>query len=281
MGDVVNRTTEIGSLGLIKDVTGSERAAEAAQGAANAQREQTQSERALILKEGRAQEDKAMALARATPQELMAFDRQLDASMTQIDTRQRMIDAIDPALIEASEQVLKLLRGEEAGTTMAANDQRSSQRNQLVDSLRSQYGPGAESSSIGQRALQQFDMETNTLTQQNQQNALSTTFGIAASAPGLTSMSSELGNLQNAGNNFGNIQQRQLNTQMQSGSNILAGLSGTSQAMIQSAGAQYVGDATRANFDNRLFNTAVEGGIMYASGGASAAGKGAGKGGST
>src|SRR5690606_34986027 len=127
----------------------------------------------------------AMNLAQATPQELQAFNRQLAAAEKNLERQERMIAAIDPAIMEASEQVLALLRGEESGMTKVANEQRARQRQELVNSLRARYGPGAEESSLGRRILDQFDAETNMITQQQQQGALAQVFGIAGQGMGL------------------------------------------------------------------------------------------------
>lgn len=248
--------------GVIGGITGSTRAAEAAGAAASAQERMARQQQELILERGQAEQDAAMELAAASPQELIAYEKQLDTALSQIARRQRMIDAIDPALMEASEQVLALLQGEEAGLTKASNQQRQMQRQELINTLRAQYGPGAETSSIGQQALQRFDSETNMLTQNTQQSALATAFGIASSAPGLTDINSAMSGLQSAGSNFSNLQQRQLDARMQTGSNILSGIAGTAQSRISSAGSQYVSPMLQAQQQAGLFNDIIKSGAQ-------------------
>lgn len=254
------------------DITGTNAQAEAAQRAAMAQQDAARRQQAMILGRGNKEQQEAMKLAQASPQELQAYERSLSSSLKQLEQRERQIAAIDPAIMEASDQVLKLLRGERAGSTDVVLQQRQKQRQELVNTLRSQFGPGAETSSMGQQRLQQFDMETNSLTQGAQQNALSQVFGIAGNAGALNDRNSALGALNNAGTNFSNLQNRQLNARMQTGSNILSGIAGTSQSMIQSAGAQYTGDMVRGQAQQQLFNTLGNAGMAYASGGMSAIG---------
>lgn len=239
------------------EVSGANKAAQAAERSALAQQA-----------EAKKQRDQAMDLAKATPKELQAFNRQLEAAESNLVRRERMISAIDPAIMEASEQVLSLLRGEESGMTRAANEQRTRQRTELVNQLRSQYGPGAETTSVGRRILDQFDSETNMITQQQQQGALSQVFGIAGQGMGLADTSGILGSLGAAGQNFSNLQGRQLNAHL-----------GLAAPQIQAAGAQYVGDMVKAQSQMQLFNQLANAGMTYLTGGLSGAAGAAGGGG--
>lgn len=255
---------------------GQSQAADAAQNAASAQADEAGRQRQLIMQQGKENQRLAMQMAEATPQELSALDRAYGAASQNLDRESKLLAAIDPSMMEASEQALKLLRGESAGITGAANAQRTAQREELVASLRSQYGPGAETSSIGQRALRSFDMETNTLTQQLNQSALGQVFGIATSDAGARQRSA-IGQIQQVGQGYSALQERKLNTQVNTGNSLLGALSGTSQSMIQAAGAPYVGDALRGqamgNLGNNLMNVAGMGLGGYMQGYGSAAGK--------
>lgn len=196
-----------------------------------------------------AHHSQAIDLANATPQEMIAYERMLNSALGQLAERERMIQAIDPALMEASQQVLSLLRGDEAGMTQVMNKQRQRQREQLVNQLRAQYGPGADTSSVGRRALDEFDSQTALVTQQAQSSALGEAFQIAGSAAQLTDRSGALASLGNAGQLFGGIQQRRVNTQL-----------GTAS----SAGAQYVGPGLQAQAFGQLGSSiAGFGGMMY------------------
>lgn len=183
--------------------------------------------------------------SQASPEELSALGRSLQSSEAALNREERLLSAIDPALMEASSQALRLLRGETADVNKPMNDLRASQRQKLVSSLRSQYGPGAESTSIGQRALQSFDMETNSMFAQNQQSALGQVFGIASSDLGQR-QSRGISGLQQVGQGYSAIQERQLGATMNLGAMTVGALSGTSQMGYQAAGAPYVGQALQA-----------------------------------
>lgn len=260
---------------FVGNVSGSNRAARAAENAAAAQADMARRTREEILSQGQTNQQRAMALAEATPQELASLGRAYSAADKALSREEKLVSTIDPALMEASKQVLGLLRGETADINKPMNEMRASQRQQLVNSLRAQYGPGAESSSIGQKALQQFDMQTNSLFAENQRNALAQTFGIAGSDFG-GRLSRGISGLQTAGLGYSALQDRKLNTQLSTGNSMLGALSGTSQQMINSAGSQYVGEMLRSQAQMQTFNQAVGLASIYAGNYAGASGMAAG-----
>ena len=267
-----------GAFDIVGDITGSNRAADAAQQAAMAQQEMARQTRQDVLAQGKKGEleaarieREAMSLAEASPQELAALSRSYSSAEGALNREERLLASIDPALMEASSQALKLLRGETADVNKPLNDMRNSQRQELVNSLRGQYGPGAESSSIGQKALQQFDMESNSMFQQNQQGSLANVFGIASSDFGARAQRGIAG-LQQVGQGYGALQERKLNTRLNvgdktlnAGNASLAALAGTSAQMIQSAGAQYTGEALRGQAQQSLVNRGLDIGSSWAS----------------
>lgn len=172
-------------------------------------------------------------LAGATPQELQAYTATLDSAQTQLDQRTRLLKSIDPAIMEASKQVLDVLQGKSTGVGNAIGTQRAQQRQQLVNQLRSQYGPGAETSSLGQQALQKFDMETNTMTANLQGSTLSNLYGVINGV----NINDALQGTSMAGANFGNIQNRRLNAEQGAGNMLLGAMSGTNSAVLNTAGA--------------------------------------------
>ncbi len=248
MGKVGNAIGDV-----VGGITGANRAADAAQAAANAQADAARGTRADVLRESARME----SLAQATPQELSALSRSYASAEQDLAREERLMSAIDPALMEASKQALNLLRGQTADINKPMTDMRNSQRQNLLSSLRSQYGPGAESTSIGQRALQQFDMETNALFAQNQNNALNQAFGIATTDAGARSRAANAG-LQQVGQGYGALQGRRLNA----AGNTLNALAGTSQQMIQAAGAPYVGEALRGQAQQSFFNNGMKAAAM-------------------
>ena len=249
---------------------GAQQTAAASQNAANAQAAEAGRQRQAILQQGRANQDAAMRLAGADSRELLALDQSLGQAQKNLEREERLFAAIDPAMMEASQQALKLLRGENAGITDAMNQQRMTQRQGLVNTIRQQYGPGGETSSIGARLLQQFDSETNMMTQQANQGALNQVFGIGTYDAGARSRAG-IASLQQVGQGFGALQERKLNAQLNSGNAMLGALSGTAPMMIQAAGAPYVGDAQRgqamASFGQNIMNTGVQAGMIYGFGG--------------
>lgn len=219
---------------------GNQQAANSAQSSAQAQLLAAQSVRSAT-----------MNIAGSSPQELNRIGQQYDAAMTNLQQQQQLMSSIDPALMEASKQALGILQGGTAATNNPLMAQRSAQRNQLVSSLQNQYGPGAESSSIGQQALQQFDMQTNSMFQQNQQNTLGQLTGIANSGGNEGALSSALGSVQNANSNYSNIIQRQI-----------AASNGTAGPVIGAAGANSVAGGLQGQG-----LASLGGGLMSAGGG--------------
>lgn len=259
--------TAVGAAGAYMQYDSNQKASRAAQGAADASSYQAQVTRDMILRQGAQNVTDADALSAATPEELGALGRSYQAAEQNLGREQKLLAAIDPSLMEASTQALKLLRGETADINKPMTDLRNSQRQQLLSSLRAQYGPGAESSSIGQQALQKFDMETNGMFAQNQQNALAQTFGIATTDLGARQQRGIAG-LQQVGQGYSALQERRLNAHQNAATGLLGALSGTSQQMIQAAGAPYVGQALAAQgqqaFGQNLMNAGTQLGSAYA-----------------
>lgn len=192
------------------------------------------------------------SLAAMTPQEMQAYNQHLRSATLQVQQQQKVIDAIDPSIMEASKQVLNVLRGGQTGMGNAMGDQRNAQRAQIVNSLRAQYGPGAESSSIGMRTLQSFDRDTASMGAQAQGNTLANLMGVVQNRPNLNS---GLSALTQSGQNFGGVQNRMLGAREQGGNAYLGALTGTNQAVLNSAGADQTKDiiesgAQRAVWDN-------------------------------
>lgn len=113
-------------------------------------------------------------MSTATVQGLNSLDQDISNQQKNLDRQTQLISQLDPTIIEASQQALKLLRGESSSTLAPIQAQRDTQRQQLLSSLREQLGPGAETSTAGMQALNQFDQQTNSLMSQQQQSALGT-----------------------------------------------------------------------------------------------------------
>lgn len=104
---------------------------------------------------------------------LMQFDKDISNQERNLSRQEQLIAQLDPTIIEASQQALRLLRGEQSSTLAPLKNQRDMQRQKLVNSLRAQMGPGAETSTAGIQALTRFDAETDNIFAGAQQQAIS------------------------------------------------------------------------------------------------------------
>jgi hypothetical protein len=223
---------------------GGKRAARGAQDAAEAQ------QRAAEVQYGRMKE----ITDRATTSGIASFERDLMNQEKNLSRQEQLISQIDPTIIEASQQALRLMRGEASSTLSPLKNQRATQRQKLLNSLREQLGPGAETSTAGIQALTRFDSETDNIFAGAQQQALS-----------------NLGNISSQFSSQRPDMMREIMGRSQLGqgqSNLLFGqaqlLSGQGQNLINSAGAQFAGDVMRGNqqqgFGNALLGGAVTAG---------------------
>jgi hypothetical protein len=165
-------------------------------------------------------------------EELAAYGESLGYAQKQAQADQRLIDSIDPALMEASNQVLKLLRGEQSGLGNSINAQRAQQRNKLLASLRQQLGPGAESSTAGIQALNRFDAETAALGANSQGQSLGSLMGVIQGRPENRGM----GNIAQMGQLYGNRAGRIADAQFNTGQSVMNALAGGNAGVLQMTG---------------------------------------------
>lgn len=182
--------------------------------------------------------------AKMSPMEMMAYGSSLDAAQRSVDSDKALLAAIDPALLEASTQALKLLRGEDAQSIGPLKEQRNYQRGQLVRTLREQLGPGAETSSAGIQALNQFDMETSSLLSGTQQSTLGTLLGVTQQSR--QNIGADINTLQNVGIGIGNATNRYANAISNVGTATLGAMTQTSQNMVSTAGSPFVSQLASA-----------------------------------
>lgn len=179
----------LGGLGGMSSGKGADKAAKAAQRAAQ--------ERMAYAKQNYNTVNDI--LGKASVESLSQYDRALQFQEKNVARQEQMIAQIDPTIIEASQQALKLLRGEESSTLTPIKNQRNLQRQKLLNQLREQLGPGAETSTAGIQALTRFDSETNNLMAGQQQSALQglgNTFGqFSAYRPNMSNDAITFGNL--------------------------------------------------------------------------------------
>lgn len=274
----VGATAVVGSMYMQDQAAG--RAAGAAGAAAQAQAYQAMLTRRQIMASSAELGKTVTDSAAATPQELNILGQAYEASSQNIAQQQKLMAAIDPALMESSKQALTLLQGGKAQINEPMMNLRNSQRTQLLNQLISKYGPGAQTSAIGQRALQQFDMQTDSMFQQNQQQSLSQLMGISQSGNNNTNtLGGAIGGLQSVGSGYSGIQNRIVGANTNVMNSTLSALAGSSAQMIQTAGAPYVEAGLKAQGEAAMYgnigNMAGTLGMLYG-GGKGGAGGGSG-----
>lgn len=214
-----------------------------------------------------------------SPQELQALTQSLQAGERDLARQEALARALDPAIIEAATQAVNLLKGQESSALAPLKSQRERQRQGLLNQLRQQLGPGAESSQAGLNALAKFDQQTSEILGSAQQQSLEQLLGSAGS---LSSVSQQFGN---AGARLGQIGQA-FGDRARGRASILgnAGASGLGQSSAQlvgSAGGRFAGQLARAQqmqgIGNDLFAVGSTLGLGGLTGGASM-GLGTGKG---
>ena len=245
-----------GLFGGVRETLFGDGGAGAAQNAAMAQQTQAQ----------RAYRETRDIVNPATTQGMASLDRDIKNQEKNLARQEQLISQIDPTIIEASQQALRLLRGDKASTLGPLEQQRATARQKLVNQLRTQLGPGAETSSAGIKALTAFDQETSGLFAGAQQQALSNLGGVSSQ------FSSQRPDMLREIQGLSNFGQGKTNLQFQRA----AALSNARQGLMQTAGAQYTGDAIRgqanASFGQAMLGAGAQVFGGYLGGAGSAAG---------
>lgn len=216
---------------------GSEKQAQAARQAGQAQDAASQD----WLSYSNAQKNQALgAYSEYVPAQQAAVDKAMHAQQLNLERQQKLVESINPALLEAGQQMTKLLQGQSAPVLQNLKDQRQTQRQGLLDSLRQQLGPGGETSQMGMNALRKFDADTANQLSGAQQSYLQQVSGLALG--GGKTLSDSLGQatseLAKLGDQYGQIG---LNK-----ANIIQGFSNSTnaarQSSVQNAGNSAAGD---------------------------------------
>jgi hypothetical protein len=210
----------------------------------------------------------------ATVQGLASLDRDIANQERNLARQEKMISMIDPTILEASQQALRLLRGETSSTLAPMQQQRDQQRQKLLNQLREQLGPGAETSSAGMQALSRFDSESSQLFAGAQQQALGNLTGIAGQFSNMRpDMLRDITGLSGFGQAKTGLEYQRAGV-----------LGGARQGLYNTAGAQYTGRLLGAQADqagsNQMLNAGIQAGMAYFTGGSSLmGGMGGGQGG--
>lgn len=125
-----------------------------------------------------------MAAAMPTAAELATLEKQLayldrvqTIQMAALERDEKLMEQAAPGIMEAGNQAYKLLKGQEAEALRPIRQQREMQRRMLENSLAKQLGSGFGTSSAGIEALTRFDMETDMLMAQVQNQTMNQLMG--------------------------------------------------------------------------------------------------------
>lgn len=102
--------------------------------------------------------DLSAATEDVTIESMLSMENAIKAQDRNLSRQEELVKQIDPAILEASQSALRIMRGDQNNPF---SRQRALGRQKLLNRLREQLGPGAETSSIGLKALSQFDSETD------------------------------------------------------------------------------------------------------------------------
>lgn len=159
------------------------------------------------LKQQYADRQQAMGFAEATPEELANMQAAIKFSQYDIDRKQKLLDSTDPALIAAGRNALDLLNGKEAPTLGPLKNQLAQQEAKLRAKLTQQFGPGYETTTGGQQALQQFQQQANMTLANAQQQSLGQLLGVVQNTAG---QNANIGTQMSLGQLLGSVQNRQI-----------------------------------------------------------------------
>jgi hypothetical protein len=237
-----------------------------ASGGKGASKSRKAASRAALERQARAQENyqrTADIVNPASTQALMQFDKALEVQGRNIERQEKLVAQIDPTIVEASQQALRLLRGEESSALNPLRNSRNMQRQKLLNSLREQLGPGAETSSAGIMALNRFDEQTGNLYAGAQQNALSQMGNTAGQ------FNTVRPNMGNEALTFGNLASGRSNVAFNQANALSSAFSG----VMGNAGASQVSDMMKGQYQQAQMNQLLQAGVTM---GSAAMGRGGG-----
>ena len=145
----------VAAVGVGTQVMGGIQGGRAASNAARAQQDAA----AKYQKYVQGQQDTALGHV-LTPSAMAAHDQALQGQEQNVRRQEALVQSLDPNIIEAGKQTAQLLQGKSAPVMQNLQNQRQLQRDQLVQQLKTQLGPGAETSTAGQQQLNNFDQQT-------------------------------------------------------------------------------------------------------------------------
>lgn len=200
-----------------------------------------------------------MRIAQASPAELANIEQSINIQNQNIARVEKMVNAADPAIIEAGKQALELMQGKAAAGVSIAQKQREKDRAALEAKLARQLGTGYANTTAGQQALNEFDSQTAATMQGIQQQTLKDFMGY--SATGLTT--NPYNNVLAGANILGNIITAPQGRQMESISRTPLTPNTQIPSTAQYAGAQYVGGALQNQAFSNMFGNVANLAALY------------------
>jgi hypothetical protein len=186
---------------------------------------------------------------------MASMQKGIDAQDRDLSRQEQMISQIDPAILEASNQALSIMRGDQNNSYSRS---RTLQRQKLLQSLREQLGPGAETSSAGLKALAMFDQSTD-----------QGTFGAAQGYTGLAqSFSGIRPNVAQSTSNLGNLNANQVGLRLNQQSlvgNANKDVLAMGSGMADTAGWENVAGVIKGQNNNAMTNSLINGAVQVGS----------------
>lgn len=152
----------------------------AAENAANAQSQATLQALQMQIDERKRITDQATQAAQMSPNEINAINSlltdkgaALQQTQNSIDKQQAQLDAMDPQVKAAGSELYSLLTGQSTKVLQPIQQQLQRQRNERMNELASQLGPGFMTTSAGIEAMNKFDTDAAATLNNVQQNYLS------------------------------------------------------------------------------------------------------------
>lgn len=211
-------------------------------------------------------QQEALGLAIPTAGELQTLNNQINLYQQQYTSATANLNQAEseltsiygPDIMVAGSQIYQSLTGLPSPMAKSYSDQRNRSRDQLVNQLTTQLGPGALTSSVGQQALNTFDFTTST----NYAQINDTGINSAVNRLGALTVQSSA-TMNNINQTYASL--RAGLAQIQGTQNAfqtrqIGALENTAPSVIGSAGSQYV---TGANIAKGITGAAQAAGTVY------------------
>lgn len=233
----------------------------ASEGARNASGAANRQSQIWLDQVQKSREQALQAYSEYSPAQQASLDKAMAAQTQDLARQQQLVNNINPALLDAGKQMQQLLQGQAAPVLQNLQNQRQLQRQNMLDTLRQQMGPGAETSSLGQHEMMKFDSETSNILNGAQQSYLNEVSGLALGGNATLSQSigSATNNLGKLADSYGQIGLNKANiitgTQAQ--------MAAPNQALINTAGSAGQAQAMQGQMLGNLGSSLMQGAAMY------------------